>query len=259
MAAHRSYLNTGPIYQLVPDNKKVWSYKCGELKTDSILNPSTTDKLKNDEMNHVSISIMSINNGREPFTSVQVEKNIYLCTDLIYKYHINPRHVIALSDWTLGDSIAPGPYFPWQKFAAHGIGLWSNIVRKDNPDMIMSHLPSNNHITYHREKIPALLYKFNKLGMRTSPNSMEEPNYSQLQINMLKFNLHFLGPQIIANPELKKLYDEVLYRDPGELYAKARLASWDENSNNILNDLLGVAPIENVAIQWDAANYMAFC
>ncbi|WP_341763894.1 N-acetylmuramoyl-L-alanine amidase [Candidatus Tisiphia endosymbiont of Beris chalybata] len=248
----------GSIYQLVSDNKKTWAVKGGELKTGSILNPNIPNDLKDDEMNHVSINIMSINTGSEPFPLIQVEQNISLCNYLTFTHHIDQRNVIALSDCEVGSCLAPGPYFPWNKFAQHAIGRWSNIARKDNPDIIISHLPYNQVVPSHPEELLTLVEKFQKLGILTDDYMVDSNNYPQLQDSMLKFNLHHLGPQIIEHPERKQLYDAILSKNPTEPYAKARLARWDENSSNILDDLIGITKMGEPTL-WDASNHMAFC
>lgn len=59
-----------------------------------------------------------------PFTSDQITASIALCKYLVEKYNIEPRNVVGHCDVAPGRKMDPGPLFPWQKFAEHGVGAW---------------------------------------------------------------------------------------------------------------------------------------
>jgi N-acetyl-anhydromuramyl-L-alanine amidase AmpD len=128
----------GTTYQLVPDSKRPWAAGVGDLRVGSKLNQAIPEALMKNDMNSFGISIMSINDGKTPLTPKQFDANLQLTGHLVKTYDINPQQVIALADWAPGRHIAPGPYFPWQNFAENGLGLWSSVERKKDPEVIVS-------------------------------------------------------------------------------------------------------------------------
>lgn len=68
-------------------------------------------------MNSWSIGIEHVASGKEPFTDQQINTSIELVKTFVSKYAINPKQIIAHSDWATSRKIDSGKYFPWDKFA----------------------------------------------------------------------------------------------------------------------------------------------
>lgn len=61
------------------------------------------------------------------FSAKQIDASIALSKYLIAKYGIKSENIVGHSDIAPKRKIDPGPLFPWQKFAAHGVGAWPNF------------------------------------------------------------------------------------------------------------------------------------
>ncbi|WPY00674.1 N-acetylmuramoyl-L-alanine amidase [Candidatus Trichorickettsia mobilis] len=266
----------GTIYPLVPDNKKPWATGVGNLTSKSTLNHNI-EAIKND-MNNFCIAIMSINDGKSPLTQKQYESNLKLTSHLVETHHINPEQVIALADWAPGRHIAPGPYFPWGNFAKNGIGLWADIERKKDPEVIVSYKqkPISEEVEHIQQALQELSQKYstgnnlsevvkqycqtsksfkeefsaarikdidsqltNGLGMVGIPNEKDYEGHlgSATLSEMLCFNLHHLGEQIINSP-LQQVYDQGLWKDSSDSEARGLLGEWNANSQSILDAIL---------------------
>jgi len=111
VSAHYLIARDGTLYQLVPENRRAWhagqSYWAG-----------LTD------VNSASIGIELDNNGQEPYPEAQLKTLESLLQDLRARYRIQSENVVGHSDVSPGRKIDPGPYFPWQRLASTGLGLW---------------------------------------------------------------------------------------------------------------------------------------
>lgn len=259
----------GTIFQMVPDDKKPWAAGAGSLITGSKLNP-IIPAMKN-TMNDWSISIMNINNGKESLTAPQQEANIALTSYLVSEHNIDPAKVIGLGDWAPGRHIAPGPYFPWETFAGQGLGLWSNVERDKNPEVIVSWKQGNKHLpedeeslaadlqevqeklasasvasgsagggesvvkTYNAETLEAQFNKLGMVGFKNAPDPAQVP--SELLSSVLLFNLHHLGKEILGNEGSNNAF-EALWTDSSDFDARATLGEWTSNSQAVLDSIL---------------------
>lgn len=246
----------GTIYQLVPDSKRPWASGIGNFKEGSKLNRDISQAQMKNDMNNYEISIMSINDGKTPLTPNQIQSNLELTSYLSSTYEIKTQKVIGLADWTPGVHIAPGPYFPWQDFANAGYGLWTNIARKEAPEVVISFKDKNfdENIDHLQQELHELAHKLTDgLGMMiTEPNRQivndsgenltvygQNPSYAPLDTLKIaaRFNLHYFGQEILNSP-LKDVYDTRLWTDSSDLEALKVFGEWNENSQNILNALV---------------------
>ncbi|MDN3029900.1 MAG: N-acetylmuramoyl-L-alanine amidase [Candidatus Tisiphia sp.] len=223
----------GSIYQLVPDSKKPWTAGQGSLKTGSKLNQDIPNDMKN-VMNDYCISIMSINSGKEPLTAEQIEANLLLTKYLRDEYKIESANIVGLADWAVGRHIAPGPYFPWKEFSKHNLGLWSDVELKDYPEVIVSWKKKADS----KEVVEDIQQQFAELGMIGTTKGDEGYLDSATLSNMLSFNLHYFGSEIINNPYLNSMYDEHLWQNSNDPDARGVLGEWNENSQAVLDDIL---------------------
>ena len=76
------------------------------------------------DMNSQSIGIELDNNGREPFTNVQINSLLRLLDTLKTNYRIPKENFIGHSDIAPTRKQDPSVHFPWKTLADHGFGLW---------------------------------------------------------------------------------------------------------------------------------------
>lgn len=87
------------------------------------------------DINSSSIGIEVDNNGFEPFSDAQVASLIDLLGRLKRAYSIPATNFVGHADVAPGRKVDPSRYFPWQKLAENGYGLWydtTGIVVPDN-------------------------------------------------------------------------------------------------------------------------------
>lgn len=79
-------------------------------------------------LNDRSIGIELVNpghaHGYRPFPDAQIEAAARLCADIVARWKIPARNVVAHSDVAPERKQDPGELFPWARLAARGIGLW---------------------------------------------------------------------------------------------------------------------------------------
>ena len=120
VSAHYLVDRDGRIEQLVPDHLRAWHAgdgRWGDFR----------------DLNDVSIGIELVNTGSEPFPDVQIDAVIALLRDLVTRHRFDPRQVIAHADLAPGRKIDPGKWFPWQRLADAGFGLWPRGPLTDPP------------------------------------------------------------------------------------------------------------------------------
>lgn len=125
VSAHYLIARDGTLFQLVPENKRAWhagqSYWAG-----------LTD------VNSASIGIELDNTGQEPYDDAQIQTLELLLQDLRVRYRIPAANFVGHSDVSPGRKIDPGPYFPWQRLAVSGFGLWCDAPPEETAALPMS-------------------------------------------------------------------------------------------------------------------------
>lgn len=105
----------GEIAQLVPEARRAWHAGLSSWEGAS-------------DVNSRSIGIEIVNPGHDfgypDFAPAQIEAVIGLCREIIARYRIRPRRVLAHSDVAPARKKDPGEKFPWTRLAAGGVGLW---------------------------------------------------------------------------------------------------------------------------------------
>ncbi|WP_271459987.1 N-acetylmuramoyl-L-alanine amidase [Pantoea leporis] len=110
----------GVVWQLVPESKLAWhagpSFWRGATR-----------------INDTSVGIEIVNSGYrrtltglqwQPFTPQQISALMALVKDITQRYGIAPENVVGHSDIAPQRKQDPGPLFPWQQLAEHGLGAW---------------------------------------------------------------------------------------------------------------------------------------
>ena len=111
VSAHYLVARDGRIFYLVDEKLRAWhagdSYWGG-----------------NRDINSASIGIELDNNGREPFAEPQIVTLLLLLADLKTRWNIPTANFLGHGDVAPGRKVDPSAWFPWQRLAAAGFGLW---------------------------------------------------------------------------------------------------------------------------------------
>jgi N-acetylmuramoyl-L-alanine amidase len=115
VSSHWFVHEDGRIVHLVPEDRRAWhaGVSCWAGETD---------------INARSIGIEIVNPGHEfgyrDFPDDQIAAVIALCRDIVGRFSIPARRVLAHSDVAPDRKTDPGERFPWARLAEAGIGLW---------------------------------------------------------------------------------------------------------------------------------------
>lgn len=111
VSAHYVICKDGTVHHMLNDYFRAW--QAGVSKWGN-----ATD------INSVSIGIEIDNNGFEPFTEPQINSLLGLLDRLKKAYNIPAANFIGHADIAPGRKVDPNKYFPWEKLAQQGFGLW---------------------------------------------------------------------------------------------------------------------------------------
>ncbi len=111
VSSHYVIGRNGEIVQMLNDYLRSWHAGKGRWG-------NVTD------LNSASIGIELDNNGKEPFSSAQIESLLVLLKRLKWKYGIPTANFIGHSDIAPSRKSDPSLYFPWKRLADEGFGFW---------------------------------------------------------------------------------------------------------------------------------------
>lgn len=115
VSSHYTVDEDGTIYRHVAEEMRAWHAGVSHWR-------GATD------INSRSVGIEIVNPGHEfgyrAFPEAQIAAVIALSQGIVSRHAIPLRNVIGHSDIAPGRKTDPGELFPWQRFAAAGLGLW---------------------------------------------------------------------------------------------------------------------------------------
>jgi N-acetylmuramoyl-L-alanine amidase len=85
---------------------------------------SAWGKFESLNQSSLGIEIVNYDGNLNPYPQPQVEAVLALAQHLVATHRISPENVVAHSDIAVGRKIDPGSLFPWEYFAANGVGAW---------------------------------------------------------------------------------------------------------------------------------------
>lgn len=115
VSSHYVIAKNGKVIQMLNDYLRAWHAGAGNWG-------KTTD------VNSTSIGIELDNNGEESFSETQISSLLLLLTKLKKDYNIPIQNFIGHSDIAPTRKNDPSVFFPWQKLAENGFGIWNNGV-----------------------------------------------------------------------------------------------------------------------------------
>lgn len=129
VSTHYLIDTVGNVTNLVPEDKVAWHAGASFWRGTTGLNATSIGiELQNDTL------------GQTPFSDEQLAAFQILARDLIYRYQIDPKNVVAHSDIAPTRKVDVGHSFPWEKMAALGIGLWPTGETPANPSQNVKEL-----------------------------------------------------------------------------------------------------------------------
>jgi len=108
------------IWQLVPESLRAWHAGVSEWRGRTNINDTSIGiEIENKGFRQTSA-------GRQfyPYPDKQIDLVMALSKQIVQRYQIAPRNVVAHSDIAPQRKQDPGPLFPWQRLAQQGIGAW---------------------------------------------------------------------------------------------------------------------------------------
>lgn len=111
VSAHYLIGRDGSVIQLVDETQRAWH--AGESWWGG-----------NTDLNSSSIGIELDNTGEEPFADAQIDALLGLLANLQQRYRIPAANILAHGDIAPRRKVDPSRYFPWERLAAAGFGLW---------------------------------------------------------------------------------------------------------------------------------------
>lgn len=121
VSAHYVIGRDGKTYQMLNDYLRAWH--AGESRWGKVT-----------DMNSHSIGIELDNNGREPFSNVQINSLLRLLDTLKTNYNIHTANFIGHSDIAPARKQDPSVHFPWKLLAEKGFGIWPDEFLIDPPE-----------------------------------------------------------------------------------------------------------------------------
>jgi N-acetylmuramoyl-L-alanine amidase len=119
VSSHYVVRENGEIVQLVAEDKRAWHAGVSRWR-EAI------------DLNARSIGIEIVNPGHDggcpPYPDVQIAAVIALTRDIAVRWRIPRDRVLAHSDIAPLRKQDPGEWFPWDRLAAKGVGLWVEPV-----------------------------------------------------------------------------------------------------------------------------------
>jgi N-acetylmuramoyl-L-alanine amidase len=113
VSCHYLVHEDGRTVQFVPEADRAWHAGAGEWRGRA-------------DVNSRSVGIEIVNPGHEfgyrAFPDVQIRRVVALCLDILSRWPIEPRNVLAHSDIAPSRKQDPGELFPWSRLHAEGIG-----------------------------------------------------------------------------------------------------------------------------------------
>ncbi len=238
-SAHYLLPADAPFVQLVvgPEHQ-AHQAGAGALLPSSALNPYVGGAGLTEGMNSWSYGLENVNDAVTPYPEDQIRRNIQVLDSLVRDSEgMDPRFVIAHSDWAPGRNIDPGPYFPWHVLAkaselypdvtSHDFGVYSFIPRSAAPQVVVSALRDSDpaEIIRVQEGLRGLGYAVPVTGV------LDETTLD----GIFSFKIHFQNRVVIAEQEQCWLD---IVRGIDTRRNREIIAQWTTDDQLVLEDVL---------------------
>lgn len=169
-------LPTARIFRMCPDS--LAAFHAGK---------SAWGKFEGLNQSSLGIEIVNYDGNVNPYPKPQVEAVLALAQHLVATHGISPENIVAHSDIAVGRKIDPGSMFPWEYFAANGVGAW----------------PDAKDVQVFR-----IMLKSKKLSnaaiqqlLRTYGYRLDDNSDKTLGLGLESFQRHFRGSKVDGVPD----------------------------------------------------------
>ena len=172
VSSHYVICKDGTITQMLHDHLRGWHAGGGSWK-------GITD------LNSVSLGIELDNNGNEEFSEEQLQSLLLLLGHLKEKYNLPQSNFIGHADLAPGRKVDPSRFFPWQRLAENGFGIWYDQVL-DNITVPEWFKPEwgLKVIGYNTENMDAAIQSFQlHFNPRVTENEPQESAVYQIELS----------------------------------------------------------------------------
>jgi N-acetylmuramoyl-L-alanine amidase len=123
VSAHYVVEEDGVVHRLIEEHHRAWHAGVSAWRVNGEIIR---------DINSASIGIEIINKGHTvtpllPYPQRQIEAVIALGLDIVARWNILPRYVLAHSDIAPSRKMDPGEHFPWAELADAGLGLFPRL------------------------------------------------------------------------------------------------------------------------------------
>ena len=172
VSAHYVIGDDGQVTQMLNDYLRAWHAGSG-------IWGKVTD------MNSNSIGIELDNNGTEPFSDQQINSLLLLLKKLKKTHNIPTQNFIGHSDIAPTRKSDPSIFFPWQKLAENGFGLWQDPVLVTAPANFDTTM-ALKIIGYDTKTLSSVIKAFKLHYVKTEINDTLDQNTIDIIYNIYK-------------------------------------------------------------------------
>ncbi len=122
VSAHWLIGRDGALHHLVDEDRRAWHAGAGTWGGQG-------------DVNARSIGIELDNDGQSPFSAPLMARLEALLPDVMARWDIPPKGVIAHSDMAPGRKADPGRRFDWRRLAVQGLGIWPDAALPGADDL----------------------------------------------------------------------------------------------------------------------------
>lgn len=169
VSAHYLIHKNGLVHQLVEEKMKAWHAGVSFWRGRG-------------GINDYSIGIELDNAGMEKFPNQQMVSLIALCKEVVSRWPIEQRNVLAHADIAPNRKDDPNIYFNWQVLAEHGIGLFAPYTQEHEQTVLLSFGDEGELVI----KLKSALIKY---GYMLNENSIYD---EQLEQVVTAFKRHYV-------------------------------------------------------------------
>ena len=152
VSSHYVVCKSGTVFHMLNDYLR--GHHAGVSKWGSLI-----------DLNSGSIGIEIDNNGSEPFPEEQISSLLNLLKRLKTTYNIPTPNFLGHADIAPGRKPDPGKYFPWERLAKEGFGVWydtTNVTVKPGFDGLQALRTIGYNIARPQYAIQAYKLHFNQ-------------------------------------------------------------------------------------------------
>jgi N-acetylmuramoyl-L-alanine amidase len=162
VSAHYVIGDNGDVVQMLNDYLRAWHAGAGSWG-------------KNSDINSSSIGIELDNNGKEPFSDLQITSLMALLSKLKKQYNIPTQNILGHSDIAPTRKQDPSALFPWKLLAENGFGIWHDDTLEEAPITFNAEL-GLRIIGYDTKNLNAAVSAFKLHYMQSEINAVLDQN-----------------------------------------------------------------------------------